>query len=39
MNDLFHEFNLAIIHEIENGITIFDKNKLTCLATDWSKMI
>ena len=37
MNDLFPESKLAIIHEIENGIIIFDKTKPTCLATDWSK--
>ena len=27
----------SIISQIEEGITIFDKTKLTCLATDWSK--
>ena len=34
MNDLFQQPKLGIIHEIENGITIFDKTKLTFLATD-----
>ena len=37
MNDLFRESKLAIIHEIENSITIFDKTKPICLAIDWSK--
>ena len=38
MNDLFLESKLAIIHEIENGINIFDKTKPTYLATD-QKMV
>ena len=25
------------IQEIHNGVQIFDKSKLTCLATDWSR--
>ena len=28
---------MTIIVEIHNGVTIFDKTKPTCLATDWSK--
>ena len=35
---LFLESKLAIIHEIETGITIFDKTKPTYLATD-QKMV
>ena len=36
MNNLFQKSKLAIIHEIENGITIFDKTKPTSMATDLS---
>ena len=34
---LFQASKTQIIHEIENGVRIFDRNKPTCLATDWSK--
>ena len=34
---LFDESKLVIASEIEDGVRIFDPNKLTCLATDWSK--
>lgn len=34
---LFQESKAVIISEIEHGVQIFDKNKPTCLATDWSK--
>lgn len=27
----------VIISKIEEGVCIFDKSKLTCLATHWSK--
>ena len=27
----------AIAEEIEHGVRIYDKSKVTCLATDWSK--
>lgn len=37
LNNVFQESKLFIISEIESGITIFDKEKPTCLATDWSK--
>ena len=37
MNQLFDESKAVIIKEIEHGVKIFDKNKPTCLATDWSK--
>ena len=33
----FDESKSAIISEIEKGVRIFDKDKPTCLATDWSK--
>ena len=36
MNNLFQKSKLAIIHEIENGITIFDKTKPTSMTTDLS---
>ena len=37
LDKLFKESKDIITDEIEKGVTIFDKNKPTCLATDWSK--
>lgn len=37
IDDLFEESKQLIIDEIQEGVTIFDKSKPTCLATDWSK--
>ena len=37
LNRLFEESKATIISEIDEGVRIFDKNKPTCLATDWSK--
>ena len=37
INNLFEESKDVIISEIDKGVRIFDKNKPTCLATDWSK--
>ena len=37
LQQAFDQSKLAIIAEIEHGVTIFDKEKPTCLATDWSK--
>lgn len=37
LNNLFEESKSMIIDEIEEGVHIFDKSKLTCLAIDWSK--
>ena len=37
INNLFEESKDVIISEIDEGVRIFDKNKPTCLATDWSK--
>ena len=37
LDSLFNESKSVIIDEIEEGVRIFDKNKPTCLATDWSK--
>ncbi|MEW8309573.1 MAG: DDE-type integrase/transposase/recombinase [Candidatus Thiodiazotropha endolucinida] len=34
---LFKESKDAIVHEIEEGVRIFDPKKPTCLTTDWSK--
>jgi len=34
---LFQESKAVIVSEIEHGVQIFDKDKPTCLATDWSK--
>lgn len=37
LDQLFEESKLAIVHEIEEGVHIYDMSKPTCLATDWSK--
>ena len=37
LQQAFDQSKLAIIAEIKHGVTIFDKEKPTCLATDWSK--
>ena len=38
LSQLLQESKEAIIHEIMNGVQIFDKTRTTCLATDWSKV-
>ncbi len=37
LQQAFEASKLTIINEIQHGVTIFDKTKPTCLATDWSK--
>lgn len=37
LDQLFEEAKSMIVEEIHRGVTIFDKTKPTCLATDWSK--
>ena len=37
LQQAFDSSKLAIVAEIEHGVTIFDKTNPTCLATDWSK--
>ena len=37
LDNLFEESKSVIVSEIEEGVRIFDKQKPTCLATDWSK--
>ncbi|XP_068232779.1 uncharacterized protein [Palaemon carinicauda] len=37
MDTLFEESKDHIIDEIKRGVQIYDKEKSTCLATDWSK--
>ncbi|GFS27731.1 enzymatic polyprotein [Elysia marginata] len=37
INTLFEESKNIIIAEIEKGVQIFDAQRPTCLATDWSK--
>ena len=37
LNRIFEESKSVIIHEIEEGVRIFNKARPTCLATDWSK--
>ena len=34
---LFEEAKTFIIREVRNGVQIFDKERTTCLVTDWSK--
>ncbi len=37
LDQLFQDCKSVIVNEIEEGVRIFDKSRLTCLATDWSK--
>ena len=37
LDKLFETSKRVIIKGITNGVEIFDKNRTTCLATDWSK--
>ena len=37
LNSLFEQSKIHIISEIEKGVRIFDLQRPTCLATDWSK--
>ena len=37
LEQAFQKSKSTIIDEINHGVTIFDKTKPTCLATDWSK--
>ena len=37
MEEIFQESKQVIIAEIQKGVRIFDMQKPTCLATDWSK--
>ena len=37
LDKLFNDSKSVIISEIEEGVKIFDRNKVTCLSTDWSK--
>ena len=37
LNEIFEESKSIIISEIHRGVEIYDKNRLTCLITDWSK--
>ena len=37
LHNLFEESKHVIASEIEEGVRIFDPNRPTCLATDWSK--
>ena len=36
LEKLFQEAKMMIINEVKLGVQIFDKNKPTCLVTDWS---
>jgi len=38
LTQLFEESKRVIIDEIRSGVQIFDKDRPTCLATDWSKV-
>ena len=37
LEDIFQQSKKVIIHQIQDGVMIFDKTRATCLATDWSK--
>lgn len=37
LQKLFQDAKSEIIKQIVNGVNMFDKNRITCLATDWSK--
>ena len=37
LQELFEESKRIIANDIQEGVTIFDPTKPTCLATDWSK--
>ena len=37
LENAFNESKKTIISEIRKGVEIFDKNRPTCIATDWSK--
>ena len=37
LNESFEAAKSKIIMEIKKGVKIYDKNRRTCLATDWSK--
>ena len=37
LNSAFEKSKAKILHEMEEGVKIFTKDKPTCLATDWSK--
>ncbi|MEL6802565.1 MAG: reverse transcriptase family protein, partial [Bacteroidota bacterium] len=36
LEQVFQQSKLVILDKIEHGVRIFDKNRPTCLATDWS---
>ena len=37
LDKLFNESKLKIIDQIKEGVRAFEKNRVTCLSTDWSK--
>ena len=37
LDKAFEESKIKIIEAIRNGVEIFDKDRITCLSTDWSK--
>ena len=37
LNEAFEKSKVQIINAIKNGVEIFDKDRITCLSTDWSK--
>jgi hypothetical protein len=39
MDDHFEQSKASIVGDIQEGVTIFDKSRPTCLATDWSKSV
>ena len=37
LQKLFNNAKTEIVEQIQNGVRMFDKSRVTCLATDWSK--
>ena len=37
LQKLFNNAKTEIVEQTQNGVRMFDKSRVTCLATDWSK--
>ena len=37
LQKLFNNAKTEIVEQIQNGVRMFEKSRVTCLATDWSK--
>ena len=38
LNDAFERSKQEIVKAVKNGVKSFDPKRITCLATDWSKL-